>query len=84
MSTRFFKKIFTEGFNHNDSFDQQNEPAPEQPNLEESNHTQEMKQFVVDKLENTDMDVDQLEKAFVKKFGASAKSHYRKILDKVM
>ena len=48
--------------------------------LEENRKMNQMMDFVGDKLENSDMDVDQLRKAFVKKFGRSAEKQYQNIL----
>lgn len=51
-----------------------------QENLDENKKMEKMMDFIGDKLENSSMDVDQLKKAFVKKFGRSAEKHYQSIL----
>lgn len=55
----------------------------EEISLNEANYKQ-VQQFVFDKLENSDMDVDQLEAAVIKKFGRSAKKHMEKAMSEYM
>ena len=44
----------------------------------------EVEEWVFDKLENTEMDSDEMEAEVVKKFGNSAKAHYEKALSAYM
>lgn len=44
----------------------------------------QMRQFVFDKMENSDMSSDDLQKAFVKKFGKRNEKHFDKFVDEFM
>lgn len=43
-----------------------------------------VRKWVFDKLENSDMDSEEMEKAFVKEYGKAALSHYEKALSEYM
>lgn len=43
-----------------------------------------MQAFVFDKMENSDMDIDELRDAFVKKFGKRHMKHFDKFVDEFM
>lgn len=60
-----------------------NESAEESVNEAKSSY-KDVRKWVFDKLENSDMDSEEMEKEFIKKFGKASKADYEKALSEYM